>query len=851
MKKNSRAIIVLGMHHSGTSLLSRGLQTLDISFRGPLLDANQWNPRGNLENADIVRLNDILLGIAGKRWDSLTHPPWEEMEPRLKPFKVKALDLLQRDFAGAELCGIKDPRATRLLPFWKSVFGEAGMQDRYVIALRNPISVARSLSARNGFRPEKSYLLWLLHMFAAIEDTQDKPRLVVDYDELIADPTWQLTRVAATLAIGVTMEIRAATAEYAESFLSNSLRHSPHDSTAVRDDPRISELVGKAYDLLRQLALDEVQTTQAKVAFEHQWHALQQALQDIAPVFQYLDDCEDQIDALTQAPEASIAAPVDSRPEVPVQAAGILGGESGLQTVKSDLRVSVVIPLFNHEQYIEAAIESVLAQTIRPAEIIVIDDGSTDSSAAKMRKLCAAHPEITFWSWPNQGAHHTLNAAIHRATGDFVAILNSDDCYDPGRLAACLAIVQTEPEVDAVATGVSFMDAQGRSIGNPWYEDARTFYQEEGDLSLGLFHANFLLSTSNLFIRRTLFESVGYFSPMRYTHDLEFFLRLVLAKAHLHFLDQPLLHYRWHAENTISESRARVDVELAAIFAFFLYREQLANGADTIWRSWLERYVEVLGKKDLLELVEGFLELLQGGVVQGKKSVTVTAPLAAEFKGLMNKLGVNWAEQEIRDPLLADFVTARNSVLRRSGRPGPASKLILELTESNTWLTSQREAAEKTVAEREQSIAMLQAQVQELLTGNAWLTSQRDVWEEVAAKREQSITMLQAHVNSQQTSNDWLGSQRDAWERIAGEREELIASLRAQVQELLSGNAWLDSQRLAWERVAVEREQSIAVLISNLQEITERLADSDTALEKIRSHRWLKLANYLSRARLL
>lgn len=62
----------------------------------------------------------------------------------------QALALLEKDFAGQALCGIKDPRASRLMPFWQSVFATADIRDCYVIALRTPGSVARSLSARKG-----------------------------------------------------------------------------------------------------------------------------------------------------------------------------------------------------------------------------------------------------------------------------------------------------------------------------------------------------------------------------------------------------------------------------------------------------------------------------------------------------------------------------------------------------------------------------------------------------------------------------------------------------------------------------------------------------------------------------
>ncbi|MFA6443261.1 MAG: glycosyltransferase, partial [Sterolibacterium sp.] len=268
------------------------------------------------------------------------------------------------------------------------------------------------------------------------------------------------------------------------------------------------------------------------------------------------------------------------------------------------VRVSVIIPLYNHEKYIDAALDSIFAQRVRPDEIIVIDDGSVDASAAKLRRICQEHPEIIFWSWPNQGAHHTLNAAILRATGDFVAILNSDDSYHPGRLAACLAAVKADPSIDVVATAMTFIDDQGHEVANPWYDSALGFFKQEGNLSLGLFNANFLVTTSNLFIRRSVFDTIGYFSPLRYAHDLELCLRLILGRRHIHFLDRPLLSYRLHQTNTIAENKAREDVERAAVFAFFLFRLERQEGLSETWHAWLERYITVLEQQELLKLVE-------------------------------------------------------------------------------------------------------------------------------------------------------------------------------------------------------------------------------------------------------
>ncbi|MCX7176984.1 MAG: glycosyltransferase [Proteobacteria bacterium] len=500
----------------------------------------------------------------------------------------------------------------------------------------------------------------------------------------------------------------------------------------------------------------------------------------------------------------------------------------------ADARISVIIPLYNHEKYIEAALGSVFAQSLRPDEIIVVDDGSVDGSAEKVRRLCKDHPEIIFWSWPNQGAHHTLNAAMLRATGDFVAILNSDDCFHPERLAACLAFAQANPRTDVVATGMAFIDGRGDDVASPWYESAVAFFKQEGNLSLGLFNANFLVTTSNLFIRRSIFDSIGYFAPLRYTHDLEFCLRLILGKRQIHFLDRPLLSYRLHDANTIAENKAREDVERAAVFAFFLYRLELQDGSSKDWRSWLERYVAILGRQDLLEIVENFLTTLDAG--PRKSGKIVTDALSEEFLILLSRLGADWVAHGAENPLLAQFVAARNDYLQSKENAGGDPKLVGELKTNIKWLTEQRDAWQKTSEDNAESfnqaleamrteISWLTEQrnawqkiseeerksfnqaLDEMRSGNAWLSEQRDAWQQTSEENTKSYSQALEEIR---VGNVWLSDQRDAWKRTTEIHEEHSKSLEHALEEMRAGNTWLLGQRDAWELAAATSGEEVA-----------------------------------------
>ena len=234
-----------------------------------------------------------------------------------------------------------------------------------------------------------------------------------------------------------------------------------------------------------------------------------------------------------------------------------------------EARVSVVVPLYNHAAYIAPAIESVLAQGRVLRELVVIDDGSTDDSARVMQGLAARDPRIRFRTQANQGAHATINAGLRDCTGEFVAVLNSDDVYLPGRLDALALLLDAESGADIAASGIAFMDGQGAAICNDWYAEALAF-RAGRDMGTALVNGNFLMTTSNLLFRRDLTARIGAFAALRYAHDLDFVLRALALGHGIALLGAPLLRYRQHGSNTISEDHRRVRAEWAAVAAAYL-----------------------------------------------------------------------------------------------------------------------------------------------------------------------------------------------------------------------------------------------------------------------------------------
>ncbi len=247
-------------------------------------------------------------------------------------------------------------------------------------------------------------------------------------------------------------------------------------------------------------------------------------------------------------------------------------------------RVSVIIPLYNHEKFVGEAIESVLAQSFSDFELIIINDGSTDGSEGVVKGI--RDDRITYFAHANQGAAQTINRGIQLARGEYLSILNSDDVYYRNRFAEAVQLLDADRGVQAVFSHIEVIDEQSASLRvvrgaeeNWATHDPKTSFKGSNDIVLDLLAGNFLMTTSNLFCRRSVFDGIGVFSNLRFTHDYEFFLRL----CHRHpvqVIEMPLLQYRIHAANSLKGSEAEVKFEIGVLLTEFLVN----GGMDRVYR---------------------------------------------------------------------------------------------------------------------------------------------------------------------------------------------------------------------------------------------------------------------------
>lgn len=218
-------LVIAGMHRSGTSALARSCNLLGVDLGDDFIPTQPDNRSGFWEDARVKDADDAALASHGMLWDDVgpLPRPWRdgfggsEIRDRLRA-TLAALA------ARGPLCGVKDPRISRLLPLWLPLLDALDVAPVFLIALRDPLAVARSLERREELGEPRALLLWLRYTLEAERDTRGRRRAFVCFDDLLGDWRAALGRVARDTGIVWPVPFDAAAAELGR-FLDPELRH--------------------------------------------------------------------------------------------------------------------------------------------------------------------------------------------------------------------------------------------------------------------------------------------------------------------------------------------------------------------------------------------------------------------------------------------------------------------------------------------------------------------------------------------------------------------------------------------------------------------------------------------------
>lgn len=276
--QGQRVVCITGMERSGTSLVARLANLLGV-YLGPaehLVLEVDYNPKGCWEHEQLLQLNnEMLLALGG---DTYAPPDfagrWRTM-PGLEQYQERAYAILRADFADQQLWGWKDTRNCLTLPFWQSIIPNLA----HIICIRNPKDVATSMQKLGWMTSvDRSQGLWVEYTATALRHTAGAPRLVLLYEDLMADWRRAFERIAEFLGRPDAARDEVALRE-AAAFVSSDLHHYQTDLVALFDDASIpfeakalftqlksatsSSLSEQELDRFAQLSLDGLHSSRA------------------------------------------------------------------------------------------------------------------------------------------------------------------------------------------------------------------------------------------------------------------------------------------------------------------------------------------------------------------------------------------------------------------------------------------------------------------------------------------------------------------------------------------------------------------------------------------------------------
>jgi glycosyltransferase involved in cell wall biosynthesis len=243
------------------------------------------------------------------------------------------------------------------------------------------------------------------------------------------------------------------------------------------------------------------------------------------------------------------------------------------------IRVSVVIPTYNYGRFLSEAIQSVLDQTYKDFEIIVIDDGSTDNTEEVVNSF--KDSRIRYIYQDHSGVSVAENAGVNAARGEYITGMGADDLYLPRNLEIKVKLLDSRPEIGMVCSDAYLFDNRtGATIGRFWRDDPSHYLVDPQKAALHpidelIIHGCFIAPQASM-MRRTVFEKVGRFdNTLAVCEDWDLLFRIV-QHFPIEIIDEPLIKLRRHDTN-MSLNRDTMYVGEVATLSKLLHSHSLSK----------------------------------------------------------------------------------------------------------------------------------------------------------------------------------------------------------------------------------------------------------------------------------
>jgi GT2 family glycosyltransferase len=785
-----RALVVLGMHRSGTSALAGVLGMLGATLPQHMGIPGPDNERGFWEPSSFVALNDEILAASGSSWDDVEPFPSSWFDSDMADAYVgRAVALIAEEYGDAALLVIKDPRMSRLLPFWRRVFVEAGIAPLLVHTVRNPLEVAASLKARNGFATSKSLLLWLTYSLESEAATRGRSRIFVSYEQLMHDWLGVAESIGNTLDVSWPRFSNLSKVEI-DRFLSEQVRHHVYETheLAARDD--VVGWVKRAYAALLDLMSDGGDTAEARATLDAIGREYADADRAFGPLLVDVQLSLNEERAAGEHLRAELA-------RLEAQAADAAQAHAALAEERESLRAELEAQQAQAAQWEEERTHLVNVRERLVADLEQRRESATkqlDAAAEQLERLRAARDEALR---AQQSLAAERDELASRADGHDALLAELESLRNAHDEA--IAIADTlAGERDALLTDLEAARADAVARADTVREEMARVAEEGASPE----------SLKKLEEERD--DLIAQLEAQRYMHSEQ----VSALAAEMDGVGAELQHVR------ASNSALAAD------------HEALLERLETE-RATHEEREEELGAQ------------IQGLIEQAEQAIASAAALEQERDSLLSEL-----EGE-RDRALASAESAAQEIERLQGIEVTSVEERSALIHERDALAAEVERlqieAESAQRERAEIAADRDRMVGEIEQLNARATATAAEWEGVAADRErlfQEVERLQTEA----------AASLDEWAKVAADREHLFHEVERLRQEVAAAtgernsvaeerNRMVDEIAYLTERAAAslaEREQ-IAADRENLfheveqlrHEIVAAVAERDAALAEI------------------